>query len=199
MSYLPGEYAHETTFPLAYGKDLQYQVRQTRERWVRLYPKIEYYCLLIATTAAPDAPVTGHAVVGESGNTKFDALWGESVPAEPGNSTWQQPHGTDTPGAALVASGADLFSEPVLLHARVRREARENDLKKLGFDRIRDLLITIPTVLLDEYGVTTRPGDQFVWDGDRYVVMQEDSGGYWKNTNIRLFRTLNCEHVHAGS
>jgi hypothetical protein len=201
MSYLPGDYVHDTTFPLAYAKDLLFAAARTREMYVRFKPKIDYFTLRIAVTPAADAPDTTHALVGETGTTKFDPLWGEAVPVEnPGDTTWKQPHGTDpTAGNVIVATNPELFDGPFVLHANVRREARENELKKLGFDRIRDLLITIPTILLDESGIEAHAGDQFIWDGDRYVVMQEDSGGYWKNTNVRLYRTLNCEHLHSGS
>ena len=198
--YLPENYTHDTEFPLAFGKDLFFQARKTREQYRRFMPKIDYFCLLITTTPGVAAPESNTSLVGETGTTKFDPLWGEAVPIEaPGATVWQQPHGTAAPGAVLVSTDPELFAPVVTLHGRVRREARENELKRLGFDRVRDLLITFPTLLLDEAGVTCRPGDQFIWDGDRFVVMQEDSGGYWKNSNIRLFRTLNCEHVHSGS
>jgi hypothetical protein len=137
--------------------------------------------------------------VGGVGSTTYDNLYGESHPGASGDD-WSQPHGTEAGvGAALDATDPELFADVERLHARVRRESRENELKKYGFDRVRDLIVTIPTLILDEHGITAKAGDQFVWDGDRFVVRQEDSGGYWKNTNIRLYRTLSCEHVHSGS
>jgi len=92
-----------------------------------------------------------------------------------------------------------VFAPSVLIHGRVQREVRDRELKKLGFDKMRDLLVFFTHGHLDALGITVYPGDEFVWDGDRYVVKQHKSGGYWKNTNLRLYRVLMCENVRPGS
>lgn len=199
MPYLPQDYTHDTELPRAFGQDLMFQARRSVETYERFMPRIEYFVLSVSLTVGSSAPDANDDVVGAAGTTGFDDLYGEAVPVA-GGADWVQPHGTEAgEGATVVATDPEIFLPACTLNGRVRRESRENELKKMGFDRVRDILVTFPTLMLDRHDITTKAGDQFIWDGDRYVVRQEDSGGYWKNTNIRLFRTLSCEHIHSGS
>lgn len=198
MTYIPEDFTHQTDFPKSFGKDLLLQVRITSERWRRFYPVIDYYCGKFDFNTPSDAPGSTFIPTGETGHTAHDPLYGEEGPQQwLSDGEWSQPHGDAEDDA--VREVVTQFEDPVQLHALIRRESRENELKKYGFDRVRDLLLIIPVGLLDESGVTVRVGDEFEWDADRYVVLEENSTGYWKNANNRLFRALNCEHARPGS
>lgn len=194
--YLPPEYVNNTAFPKAVSKDLLMQIRSIRERWQRFYPKIEYYAFKGDVVPTTQTPGLSEGVVGEPGGAAFDALYGETVPAgQITSGAWEQPHHA----GSGVAASPELYYPVQQIHARLRREVKDKELKQYGFDEIRDLFVDIPTPLLDEQGITSRPGDVLVWNGARYVVLQADTSGWWKNTNVQLFVGLNVEHARAGS
>lgn len=193
--YLPELYTHQTVFPTAFAKDLHMQVRLIRERWHRFYPLIDYYPFRGDVTPATTPSADPLNVVGEAGGSAFDPLYGETVDAAQSvDGVWRQPH-----GSAGVAANPEIFYPMTRLNGQLRREAKQKELKHYGFDQIRDVLLIIPTGIMDEKGLIGRPGDEFVWDGDRYGVLQVDTSGYWKNTNLRLYVVMNCEHRKAGS
>lgn len=192
--YLPEPYTHETEFPSAYGRDLAVQLRLIEEKYRRFYPKLEYFAFRGDVTPASSAAATGE-VVGEAGGSSFDTLWGETVPAgQLATGVWQQPH--DGTGAA---ANPEVFYPMQIVHGRIQREAKEKELKKYGFDQLRDLLLFLPCSRLDALGITVRAGDEFVWDGYRYFVEQCEATGYWKNTNLTLYVVSNCTQKKAGS
>lgn len=198
MSYIPDNHLLETTFPQRYGKDILNGIRTVEERWERFYPQIKYHCLnftptILPKTTAGDADVS--EATGVSGGSAFDALWGEAIDPVALTEAWKQPHVS----GSNVASEPEKFMAPVLLHAQIRREAKEKELKKLGFDEVRDLLVTIPLSLLDRAGVEVKVGDRFVWDNDVFDVDQFELTGYWKNTELRVFIVINAKHHHFGS
>jgi hypothetical protein len=193
MPYLPVDLTMQTEFPLEYGKDVQQGIEIIDEKWARHFPEVSYFCLLKQTTVVVDDNVDNAS--GEAGNSAFDPLWGESIDPQALIDGWKQPHLNPDQEAANVTQ----FADPVKLHAQVRREARDDELKKLGFDRFRDLLVTIPLSLLDKKGVTTQQGDRFIWDNELYQVEQMNRTGFWKNTNLRIYMVLNCEHARLGS
>lgn len=194
MPYLPEPYVHETEFPQSFDKDLLFQIRVINERWRRMFPKIEYFAFRGDVKASPSLPATIPTVVGEAGGSALDPLWGETVPAAQIGGAWQQPH--DGTGAA---ANPELFYPVVILNGQIRREAKEKELKKYGFDQMRDLLLTVPCAMLDKFGITARAGDEFVWDGYRYFVEQVEATGYWKNTNSTLYVVMNCTQKKVGS
>lgn len=193
--YLPVDYTMGTTFPAEYGKDVLQQISVIEEKWKRFYPVINYYCLSKRVTVIQDGNVDNP--VGESGTTAFDPLWGEDVDPVMFTEGWKQPHLDETDTAA--AANTRFYMDPVPVHAQVRREAHDIELKKLGFDRVRDLLVTIPVSLLDKAGIRVEPGDRFIWDNDVYEVQQRERTGFWKNTSLRIYIVLNCEHARLGS
>lgn len=130
-------------------------------------------------------------------NTQFDMLWGESIPEVTQDEGWVQPH--DNPSVPAVNKQIDKHKGPYYIHARVQREPKEKELKKIGFDKVRDLLIYIPLVFFDEYGIRVEAGDYFIWDDTRWEVKDQNRVGYWKNTNVRLFMAINAEHMRSGS
>ncbi len=189
MPYLPPNLLQETAFPLAYGKDLATQVRMTAELYRRQYTEIDYYQLKKAVTAVA-APGD---LSGETGTTKFDTLYREAV--DPTMTAWAQPHlSGDT-----VAANPEQFFPLQRIHTRVQRVTRELDLKKAGLVKVRRLTCFIPTLLLDEVGVTVTDGDKFFWHDDFYYVKAPDPVGWWKNTNVRVFVRFDAETRPDGS
>lgn len=196
--YLPEEFTQDTEFPRAFGKDLHTQVRMIEEQYRRMYPQIRYFTIQSNVDEPADAPASNTEPLQVAGQTGFDPLYRESIdPTIAQSGAWQQPHGDDQNNA--VNAGVDQFIGPSLIHGRVQRETRERELKRLGFDQVRDILLFLPNSLLDRCGITVRPGDEFEWDGDRYIVKQDRGAGWWKNTNIRLFTSCSCEHRRPGS
>jgi hypothetical protein len=57
----------------------------------------------------------------------------------------------------------------------------------------------VPAFFFDDIGFRAKEGDKFVWDGEEYVVIKDAGSGWWKNSNLRLYRGLNCEHKRLGS
>jgi hypothetical protein len=194
MALRPGSNIQQTTFPSAYGKDAEMAIRIIEDRWKRSYPQVEYSSIKISVDLQ-DSSLGISAPVGEAGSTFFDPLYGESP--DPTMLSWDNPQTSS--GAGSDATDVEVFEAGVLIHAQVRSEATERELKKYGFDEVKDLLLTIPASLLDAAGVKPQPGDRFVWDGDTYQVLQRKRGGYWKNTNLALYEVINAEHARFGS
>lgn len=194
MAYLLDPAALTTVFPRANAKDFAMQVRLIEEQYQRMYPLVAYSCLNKAVTTTSVTASGDRAPVGAAGTTKFDPIWGESV--DPNSSTWQQPHAT--PGT-VVATDTDQYLTPIPINARVQRINRESQLKKYGFDKVRDLTLFIPLSLLDRRGVTAQHNDKFLWSGYEYVVLDLNTSGYWKNSDIAMYMVLNCEQKRKGS
>jgi hypothetical protein len=192
MSLLIPTADSNTVYPNVHSPDFTFAVKQTEELWQQHYPRIAYMRLLKATTAVANKDTLS----GEDGTTKFDPLWGEAVPAAVGT-VWAQPHAHVNPDVS--ASEALLYAEPVDIHARIQRTAREDFLKKVGFDRVRSLLVTIPASLLDAVRISPTAGDRFRYDGELYSVLQASPMGWWMNTNTKMYVVLNCGHEHRGS
>ena len=190
MPYLPTPDLINTRFPNGKSKDVIQQMRIIEEKAKRLYPQIAYHPIQVQSTEVsnPDK------LSGESGTTKYDPLYGESV-NDSGSGKWEQPHGQ----SPVDATNAEKFGGPLYIHAIVINEGRDLDLKKYGFDKVRDLVLHIPLVILDEQGITVKEGDEFDWDGHRFMVKQYTRSGYLWGTNIRTYLTANCDHSRAGS
>ncbi len=188
MSYLPPYKLNDTVFPEALGQDVITAIQMIEERWQRSYPIVQYTCIDTRVTAV----TSPKNLSGEVGATKFDALWGESVPAT--DTTWKQPHQSD-------GSGVDpsVYQPAVGIHCRIQRTMREDDLKKLGFDRLRKLIATIPTSMLDAASITVRPGDRFSWNNELFEVVQWHPMGWWHNANVNLYVVMNMESARRGS
>lgn len=198
MTYLPEGYLHDTLFPEAFDKDLRVQLRLIEEEANRFFPRITYYGVLRTVgIAVPDPVAGGPAPVGAAGQSTFDPLWGEAVDPVLAGQPWQQPHLNPTVKAGTEE--VERYAPPVTMRARVQREAKDYDLKRYGFDEMRDILVHVPSFTLDRLGVTVYPGDKLVWDGDEFSVLQDRGTGFWKNTNLRLWRALMCEHKKRGA
>lgn len=195
MTYLPELriYAGDgPSVPAPNGEDLRTAVGMLEERWSN-FPLIEYTQLIKATTPVAST----EQMSGETGTTQHDTLWGESVPTAV-KASWEQPHQNPDP-AKRHAAEPSLYHPPVRVRARVHRTAREDFLKKVGFDRIRTLLLTIPASLLDAVGVTCGAGDRFTWDGELYEVLQWSPMGWFHTSNVKLMIVLNAEHARRGA
>jgi hypothetical protein len=191
MTYLPPGILEEAPFPKTWDKDLRLQVRMIVEKWTRMFPAADYFTLKKAVTK--DA-TSQHAPVGAVGTTKFDPVYGETVDSAMG-SNWVQPHLSGTVKAANV----DLFDSPVKIPRRTQRTAKELELKRWGFDKVRTMIVTIPSYFFDLHGITVVAGDNLAWNGERFTVLQFNGDGYWKNSNVPLYLILNVEHARVGS
>jgi hypothetical protein len=200
VPYLPINPIHDTTLPTPWGKDLSFAIRKIEEKFRRFKVRLSYYSLLVDT-----APLVDLAhVVGDSSYTRFDPLWGESVALSGVDSLWVQPHlvssGRVGSGSGVsVAEVSDCFDDPVLLYCNVQRDAQDLDLKRWGFDRIRDLIVHIPLSFLDAASIKVKAGDKFSWSGEYYDVAQWTTDGYYFNTNVRLYMVINATHRRRGS
>jgi hypothetical protein len=200
--YLPPSILHNTVFPRAFKKDVRQQIRMIEDMYRQMMPTVDYYLQLKSTTPFPDEPgntdatMLVGAVVGELGDTQWDPLWGESVPSTMDATGWQQPHSNAVHDAT---DSRGVFDGPIPVLARIQREAKDRELKRLGFDEIRAMLVHIPVSILDRLGIFVQAGDEFEWDGDRYLVKQHRQTGYWKNTNLRLYVTINADHARIQS
>lgn len=197
MPYLPSSFLHDTAFPEAYDADVRMQIRLIDEQVKRFFPRVLYYCLLNLVGIAGTDPITGiEAPVGAAGQNTFDDLYGEIVDPALAGQAWKQPHRD-----AVLAAGVEVerYAGPVEVPARVQRELKDYDLKKYGFDEMRDLLLHIPAFTLDSLGITSVAGDKFIWNGEEYTVLQVKEAGYWKNTNLRLWVNIMAEHRRRGS
>lgn len=192
MPLIPPHADSPTVFPDPHSADLQRAIESAEETWNRFYPYIAYSCIMKATTEV----ATMDTLSGEDGTTKFDPLWGEAVPTAVGP-MWQQPQLNEN--ANVVPADAAVYAEPIQIRARIQRTAREEMLKRVGFDLVRSLLLTIPNSLLDKNGIIPRAGDRFAWDGDLYEILQTSPYGWWMNTNTVLYTVMNAQHLHRGA
>ena len=190
MPYLPPHVIEGGQFPSSYGVDLFTEIKLIEESWRRHYPLIQYAPISKSPTAVTDITTQ---LSGQANTSKFDPMWGESIDSS--IAVWQQPHASGT----VQAAEPTLYQPPRSINARIQRVAREDTLKKIGFDRIRTLLLTIPTSLLDSIGVTCAAGDRFVWDNEIYEVLQWHPQGWRFNSTVKMYVWLNCEHAKRGS
>ena len=181
--------------------DLDIQVALIEEKWHYSYPRINYRALSKNVTPSPVTPGTPILLSGEVGKTRFDPLYGESVPVNPGDTVWKQPHASGVVDALtkVDATAADKWEDEVQLRARIFREAKDSDLHKWGFDQYRDLIVSIPTSMFDKAGFQPQGGDIFQWDDEWFEVLQTNGDGFWLNTNLKLYQILNCVHHRLGS
>lgn len=201
MSYLPAGIVQDTVLPRAWSLDLRLHLRTMAERYRRHYPCINYFVLKKAITSvragvAVPSPDIVNNIMGEAGTTYFDEVYRESVPQAISPATgWQQAHGT----SATDAAEPELYELPRPLHVRFFREAKQTQITKWGFDKFRDVVLTVPLILLDEIGVVVKEGDKFQYDQETYLVSEANTTGYWKNTSQSLYAVLNCVHRRFGS
>lgn len=203
--YLPAKYTQQTTFPEAFGRDVQTQIRLIEERWKRFFTEIDYYPRIQTTGIADATPDTRNPEIAspiapvDPAGGGFDRLWGESVDRTMADVTqWDQPHLSGTLDATTEMEG---YQSPVKFHAQIKREVdKKRALELYGFDNVRDIIAIIPASFFDACGFRVKEGDKFIWDGQEYDVIQ-DAGNrnWWKNSNIRFFRILNCESKRLGS
>lgn len=194
MPYLPDPAALETAFPKVNTRDMVFQIRLIEEQYRRMYPLISYSCIKVAINPTTITPNGDRSPVGAPGTTKFDPVWNEAVDSS--LTSWKQPHAT--PGTVL-STEVEQFTTPLQINARVQRISRETELKKYGFDKVRDLTLFIPLTLLDRKGIKVKHGDKFNWSGSEYTVLDFNTNGYWKNTDVAMYMVLNCEHRRKGA
>lgn len=192
----PEDVSSEAEFPRTLDKDLAIAVRMIEERFRRHYPATAFYPLRKSVTSVGQDTTLP---VGAAPNTVFDALYSESVdPAAftpNGKEPFAQPHTTDNVDAARGHE----YDDPLFLHARVQRENVERELKRLGFEQIRGILVKLPTSACATAGWDPQPGDRLIYDNTLYEVQQRARTGYWKNSNVRLYIELSAQQARLGS
>lgn len=191
MPHVPPNPLVRTYFPQPYGKDLATALRQIVERHRRHFPATPYYPHRKNVTA-PAA--VGRTVGGGTNGSRFDPLWGEAVDPAMGQ-TWAQPHRSD----GLSVGPVEAYADPFTVYAEVQIQPTDKQLKRWGFEKTRGLVVTVPVVALDENGARGSEGDKLVWSGTAYTVMEASYDGPWMNTNLFLYRVLNCEQLRLGS
>jgi hypothetical protein len=176
-TYLPSA-SPTTRLPRETGSDLAFQIRRIEEKWRRFHPRLVYYPISLAEIGEVSAGLPAGSA------TNYDPLTLELVSA---------------PASGAAPANRKKFLSPAVIHIALSREARDDELKLYGFDKVRDVIARIPLSLLDAAGVRARPGDEFVWGEERFEVVDANKVGYWKNTTVRLFMALNCQTARAGS
>lgn len=197
MVYLPKSHDTLTTFPKEKGalsKDIQTAIRLINEKWHYHHPEINYAQIIADVTPATD-PTDPDEIIGEVAGTGFDPLWGESVDPTTIGKAWEQPHLNEDTAATEV----EVYETFIPVHAQIRRNPKEKELKKFGFDQKRDLLVAIPLSLLDIAGITVAQGDYFIHDNLPWLVKQFEKTSYWKNTAIQIYMMFSCDHKRGGS
>jgi hypothetical protein len=201
MPYIPPTVLEDTTFPIGMGADLATQILLILEKWSRFYPIVDYYMVNKAvvpidhTAPVVTSPDGKNLITGEAGTTTFDTLYRENVPTPQLATGWQQPQSA----TGQHAGDEEKWKIAHPVHARFKYEATQTELKRYGFDKLKDVLIVIPTRALDLEGMVCKEGDKVIHGGRTYLVVGANVSGYWKNTNIPLFMGLNCEDKRVGA
>jgi hypothetical protein len=200
VAYLPPAYLEDGAFPTSVDMDLITQLRMVAEKWRRFYPIVDYYVIhkdntvIDHATPVATSPDQKNLITGAAGATQFDTLYRERVPVALHTTGWQQPHSAP----AVAAAEEEVFYPPVQLHVRFRFDATDREIKRWGFDKVKDVLVLVPTILLDQIGITVVEGDKFTHGGIDYLVERANVQGYWKNTNVPLYVALDCEQKRRG-
>jgi hypothetical protein len=182
VSYLPSN-SPVTVLPLPQGLDLTFAINRIEEKWARFFPLLTYYPLRIRETVVTDI----NQPAGGGEGTRYDPLTLELVEQ------------ATSPVHQLGAPVRKVFFDPVQINIALSREARDDELKLYGFDKVRDVIARVPLSLLDKAGIRVKQGDEFVWGDERFEVVDTNKAGYWKNTTTRLYSVSNCQTVRSGS
>lgn len=142
--------------------------------------------------------VTGRIGLKRESNTLYDCVWGEPVPPGVQDEGWKQPQTNPQLGGA-TRKDVSVWTGPWYLHARVVEEPEQKELKRYGFDEVRELLVHLPVLALDAHGIRAQIGDYLVWNDMNWEVLQMTRGGRWKSSNQKLFITLACDQQRQGS
>lgn len=206
---------HQTVFPKTNRADFNLANRLIREKWNRFYPLVGYEPIINVPALVPfdEKTSTGHTqtiaapsdngAVWSSPSTVRDTLWGEDIPAtmatEDGEKPvqeWNQPHFNPS----LNATASRRYFDKFLIRAHVLYNPDEKESTHKGTDEKRDVVITIPVVILDDVElpdgrhISLRPeaGDRITWDNEQYEVNVVNEKGYWKFTAAFLYIQLEC-------
>jgi len=197
MSYLPPRVINDTLLPTANNpyKDLKVTCSLLVEQWRRFYPVIKYKMIKV------DLQEAVNDAVGRVPYTKVDDLYGESVPdSSILSNDWHQPHAQDPEGEELDATQHTKYEDAIDVNIRVEVVSDEKVIGTVStINDERDLVLYIPTSLLDLVGITISAGDVFEWDGDNYEVVAHNFEQRWKNTNYYLFIRFYAKRQEIGS
>lgn len=175
-------------------RDLPSRISLIEEKW-EFYPERLYFPLLLSQTDFPNGGTRPfNDISGEEGTTKLDRLYLE--PVAPTMTEWTQAQHSDEHTAEL----AEMFQygNAQLVRMCIEDQADDKTLKRWGFDKMRDFIITIPLSLLDKVEITSQVGDKVQYGEEQLRVEAVALEGKWYNTNIRFFAVLNCKRIRAG-
>jgi hypothetical protein len=190
MPYLPPALINQTQFPQPFGKDLQMAIKMAEESNNRFGTLIAYHSILKTTTPMVDF----NTPVGLPPATMFDPLYGEAIPANM-PAPIAQPHLSGT----YQAANPELYGPAIPIRAAIYRGELDKQLKRYGFNKTRELLITFLSSVLDRSGITATEGDYIDWDGHHYQLKETGKDEYWKNTNVQLYVTCAFNAWRVGS
>jgi hypothetical protein len=176
------------------SKDFAFMNRMIKAKFEGQYAAgslATYRALKKATTFEGDDV---NQLVGEDGTTKYDPLYGDSM--DPDMTVWEQPHLSGVHQAGAV----ELYDPPVDLPVKVPTEETDREQTLRGTEVKADLTVYVPTVILDERGITVKPGDWITFRGIDYIVRSvSTSKGRWHNVGVPLYLDLGLVVKRQGS
>lgn len=200
MPYIQPSVIHDAGFTPWQSESLKTACELLIEKWEMFYPVFSY--LMIAHDAAIPVDKGESMAVGQPPTTVVDPLYGEAIPIHDlGAGQWEaiQPHGTSAAALATDAPIRKKHKPAVPLNVHVLRNEQNPELKLEGANPSREYTITIPTPLLDKYGVVVRPGDRIVLGVNQIELKEVRMVGFWKWTNIPLYIKAEAASEAIGS
>jgi len=195
VPYIPPPQVFDSIFSPQASQDLATTLSIIREKYTRFYPTT---CIYRMIDFLPTAIAThGETyLTGQVGKQRIDALYGEPVPVD-ADGNFVQPHGN--PLAGLVSPDKAMKYKPDVVNFPFVyvREADSDDLTVAAASTRRNITMTVPTCIADDFGVTISQGDEV----EIVEQMQIDPGSYWKHpsTNIPLFITVKLKSRIEGA
>lgn len=200
MPYIQPSVIHDAGFTPWQSESLTTACELLIEKWELFYPRFDY--LMIAYEAAVPVDKGESLAVGQPPNTIVDPLYGEAIPVHDlGGGQWEaiQPHGTSMAAMETDAPVRKKYKPAIPLHVHLFRNEQNPELKLEGANPSREFTLTVPTALLDRYGVVIRPGDRMIVGANQIEMKEVRMVGYWKWTNIPLYIKMEASLEARGS
>lgn len=200
MPYIQPDVIHDAGFTPWQSESLRTACDLLIEKWETFYPQYDYFMLDYVPTVPVDKGES--TASGSTPGTIVDPLYGEAIPVHDlGGGQWEaiQPHGSTTPAMETDAPSRKKHKTAVPLFIHLLRNEQNPELKLEGANTSREFTLTVPTPLLDKYGVVIRSGDRIAVGVNLIEVKEVRMVGYWKWTNIPLYIKMECSLEARGS
>lgn len=200
MPYIQPSVIHDAGFTPWQSESIKTACDILIEKWELMYPQFDYLMIDYEATLPVDKGET--LATGVSPATIVDPLYGEAIPVRDlGGGQWEttQPHGTSAAALATDATVRKKYKPAVPLFMHVKRNEQNPELKLEGANPSRDFTLTVPTPLLDKYGVVIKPGDRMRMGVVQMEMKEVRLVGYWKWTNIPLYVRMEASLEAVGS